>query len=1720
MDNIEKSQVSLHDQISKLLVNYKKTGKDRLTKGFIEARQEMADSFWQQFEQQHNTLLSSSSEYQGQSEYFLKDIYEQCFDCYLDLKTRMKEKLYELEDTKLQSVVSPPDNSILEQCPTSSQVKLPPIQLGTFSGDYRDWMSFRDLFKSLVHDNATISKVNKCQYLKSSLRGEAESLVKQVAVTEVNYDIIWDILNNRYNNKRSIVNTYIGKMLNAKRITTESSKHIRELLDVTTECLAVLKSIELPTDKWDDIVVYIIIQKLDPESHRLFEQRLESNDKLPTWNDLSQFLEFRFRTLEAVKQQKDHAHPRVLPPTKSFATEVRSQPKTFCGYCKEDSHYIFNCKGFCKLELSQRKEFIQNNHMCFNCLRKGHDVKSCLQSTNCRKCGRRHHSLLHGYIASTDELNQQKEPEIVNTHSTFAENSTKNHQVILATALVNVQSQRDQSQTHTLRALIDQGSQACLITEAARQFLGFKRTPVEGTVMGVGSGTSITKSTVEFNILSQSNQKQVIRVKAYVLKSLTSYIPQHPHSVDWPQLKDLELADPMFQKPGKIDIILGADVFAEILQEGVKTLKNNNNTLVAQQTTLGWLISGRHTNTANNRSSQVYIHHAKVEVDSMLQRFWELEETPEKRIMTKAETQCESHYDKTHLRLPDGRYQVRMPFKTNNPDIGESLTIAQKRFQLLENKFKRNPDLHEKYTEFMEDYIEQSHMEPIPNKEPKNKVCYIPHQAVINEQHLTTKLRVVFDSSAKTTNGKSLNDNLLIGPPLQNEIRDVTLRWRRHRVVLVGDIRQMYRRIQLDEHDRDFLRILWRSSPDQEIKHYRLTTVTYGTSCAPYLAIKTLRQLAEDERGNFDDQIIDTVLLDFYIDDLLTGEYTAERVVELKNELTRLLQSGGFTLHKWASNSTEIEGAEQSNRKILGINWNGHTDKFELKIELPPTTAEITKRTVLCDIAKIYDPAGWLAPVVILAKGMLQKLWIHKIEWDDYLPDVLLQEWLTFRNQLINMPTVELKRWIGFTDNNVKVELHGFSDASTIAYAAVVYCRVITLDGITVTIIEAKTRVAPVKQVSLPRLELCGAVLLAKLLNRVRLALSVPIQNTYAWTDAKIVLAWLQKSPSCWTTFVANRVTEITNLIDKERWFHVSSIENPADVASRGIAPVDLPDHHLWWQGPPWLRAHSTLPLEAASCVEPTNLEEKVLVKVNTVHKISEKCDTSGNERDTDIFNRYSSLSKLVRVIAIVFRFYNCLKHKVNTKSVLNCPKYLTTIDLKNSLYKLIKKSQNDNLNKVINMVKSKNVNKKCKNFNKLRKLHPFLDEQDVLRVKGRICNSSLDFDIKHPVILTKNCKLSYLIVRDAHHKTLHGGIQLMLNFIRSKYHIIGVKYLIKQIIRECVSCVRHSGKSNIQLMGDLPKHRVVPQRPFSISGVDLAGPVTLKLFNGRGSNRTQKGYIVLFICTAVKAVHLELVTSLSSEAFLAAFRRFTARRGHCHKLISDCGTNFVGASKDLKDLHDNCLKNLPPEIAETLAQNGTHWTFNPAGAPHMGGLWEANVKSVKRHLCRVLNDTKLTFEEYYTLLCQIESCLNSRPLTPLNDESDLALTPGHFLIGEAPNIVSEGDLTEIKVPYLQRWLYLQQKLQYFWKRWSQEYLVTLQNRHKWTGVQKNISVNDIVLVKDERLPPAKWLIGRVLETHAGADGLIRVVSVKCKSTVIKRPIHKLCLLPVDSPDL
>jgi hypothetical protein len=310
----------------------------------------------------------------------------------------------------------------------------------------------------------------------------------------------------------------------------------------------------------------------------------------------------------------------------------------------------------------------------------------------------------------------------------------------------------------------------------------------------------------------------------------------------------------------------------------------------------------------------------------------------------------------------------------------------------------------------------------------------------------------------------------------------------------------------------------------------------------------------------------------------------------------------------------------------------------------------------------------------------------------------------------------------------------------------------------------------------------------------------------------------------------------------------------------------------------------------------------------------------------------------------------------------------------------------------------------------------------------------------------------------------------------------------------------------------------VNPARAFVKCGVDYAGPFTLRAIPGR-SKVTFKGYLALFVCLTTRAVHLEIVSSLSTDAFLAALKRFTARRGKSSDIYSDCGTNFVGASKELKELL--ALVNSNPHqqrVSSHLANEGIRFHFNPPSAPHFGGLWEAGVKSVKHHLHRVVGNTRLTFEEMTTLMAQIEACLNSRPLTPIStDPNDLcALTPGHFLIGESLTAIPEPDITELKANRLSRWQLVQQLYQHFWRRWSGEYLSRLQQRPKWLRHRADIRVNDMVIIKDERFPPLKWKLGRVMEIQPGDDGHTRAVTVRTSEGEFQRPIAKLCLLPID----
>lgn len=354
-----------------------------------------------------------------------------------------------------------------------------------------------------------------------------------------------------------------------------------------------------------------------------------------------------------------------------------------------------------------------------------------------------------------------------------------------------------------------------------------------------------------------------------------------------------------------------------------------------------------------------------------------------------------------------------------------------------------------------------------------------------------------------------------------------------------------------------------------------------------------------------------------------------------------------------------------------------------------------------------------------------------------------------------------------------------------------------------------------------------------------------------------------------------------------------------------------------------------------------------------------------------------------------------------------------------------------------------------------------------------------------------------------------------MLNHLRQKYWIPQARSNVRQYIHRCLPCFRQKRKMAEQQMGNLPPQRVTPARPFLNAGVEYAGPVNLKTSELRNS-RHVKAYIAVFVCLVSKAIHLELVSDLTTDAFIAAFRRFVARRGRCKTIMSDNGSNFIGAKRELKFLGEIVKSQY---LTNKLAADGTEWKLIPPRAPHFGGIWEAGVKSMKYHIKRVIGETILTFEKLTTLLTQVEACLNSRPLTPLSDDLEdiTALTPGHFLIGEPLTAVPEQNLLDINVNRISRWKHLQKMHQDFWIRWQKEYINELQKRPKWMNVKANVEKNNLVLILDENLPPTSWPLGRIVETHPGADGRVRVVSVKFNGSVIKRPIHKICVIPIEN---
>lgn len=1666
--------------------------------------------------------------------------------------------------------------------------RLPHLRIPKFNGKYSEYQNFITCFNNLVNDDPTLSTIEKFNHLVNSLQDDALCTVRAFQVNEQNYSSALKRLAERYDNKCLIFQDHIASLFNLKKITKPCSSDLRHIVDTVSAILDSLSHIGTDKDITNALIIHLVLSKLDQESKAKWDEQLDYTS-LPKWSDCASVLIRRCQFLDvndnrtmgydknSEKQNKFKANNNFNKFKGNFKSSLSCiETKTGeCSFCSDKNHNIEFCPMFGNLQITQRFEYTKKNGLCINCLKPGHTVRKC-RGVRCNICQRPHHFLLHNeelikqQNSSQGNYNSVQNPNVLNTNSISAQclqmpattnrssaqcnenpssssgaisksllntqnsrgstqNATamyvnkENQQVILATAMVQI---RDKGgRYHLVRALLDSGSQINLVTEEIAQCLSLKRIDIGVNIIGIGNSNHRVRKSVSTYIKSCINEYE-FPAECFIIKTIVSKQPND--LIDRNCLgipANLVLADPKFNKPRKIDILIGAESFFDILSIG--QIKLGPALPILQKTLLGWVVSGRCEANVSSENKSCHItksdNDGKLDLlNSLVEKFWEIEQVPMCSKMTEEQKLCENHFEINTRRIEDGKFEVRLPFKLNPDVLGNSYEIAKRRFLYLERKLLKDSEMREMYTEFMKEYLNLEHMSLV------NEICFdsphyfIPQQCIIRAHSTTTKLRVVFDASSKTSSQISLNDTLMVGPTIQEDLFSILLKFRLNKFAITADITKMYRQVNIHKDDRKFQLILWRENPYLPIQTYALNTVTYGTASAPFLAIRCLKEISNIFRNTYP-LGSNIIANDFYVDDLLTGADDIETLSQIHREVTQILGSCGFKLSKWHSNCNNCENVElikhlvfenSDSTRALGIIWKPDEDNLCFEIENNFENVSATKRNILSISSRLFDPLGLLAPIIIRSKILLQEIWENNLDWDESIPQNLDTTWRNFTEELSQIKTVVIPRYVGTRLNN-NIQIHGFADASMRAYGCCIYVRHEDTDGIEVKLLVAKSKVAPSKKIkTLPRLELCAAHLLVKLWNVVMPKISkYNIENVTFWSDSEIVLYWIKTHPSQLLTFVSNRVSEIQEYSSNVFWRYVPTSQNPADIVSRGCDVNEIKTS-IWFSGPEFLRTNiENWPKNDNFDISEEMLTlEKKKTKVLLVNVTASDSDMKSDQNQLlKLVDSISSYKKIIRIVAYVLRFIKNVRKKLSAGVRLENVNYTLTVkELDFAFLKIVEMIQSVEFKDELRILSKNSLPRQ----NKIQKLNPFIQKYEIdniivtlLRVGGRLNKSLLPYESKHPLLLTRNSHFIKTYFSNLHKSNCHVGPKALIGLSREKVWVIGARQLARNTVNNCIPCFHFQPKLASQIMGDLPRDRITSCRPFLVCGVDLCGPIYTSLkIRGKGPIKT---YIAVFVCFSSKAVHLEALTDLQTDTFLSTFNRFVGRRGLPKKVWCDNATNFIGTARLWSEKEKGVIQ-------QTTAEQGIEFRFIPPRAPHFGGLWEAAVKSAKTLMLRTIGQARLTYEELTTVLVDVEAVLNSRPIVALTEDAndEEALTPGHLLIGSSLKAMPEIDERCSKGLSLKRFRQLSLLKGHFWDVWQRDYVRELQQRTKWTTAKNNLKKGDVVIVLEDNLPPQKWLLGRIIEVEVSSDDKIRVVTVKTKTGTYRRPIHKLAPLP------
>ena len=1646
-------------------------------------------------------------------------------------------------------------------------VSLPSVEIDNFDGDPLKYHSFMAVFDDSI-DKVISSDSAKLTRLLRYTTGKAYEAIQSCSIVggTVGYSTAKKILIERFGNPVVIAERMTALLRDGKPV--KSSTDLTSLSNDLSNCdIAMTRIGDLQELNSQHFIASVInrLQVYQKNKWKKIATDMKTRKaRYPNFGELCEFVKTESmnasdpiygedglltygsrsttNTTSNPQYSTQRYQPRFQPPprqtqSRTFATQIQGRKCLIC----QLQHPLYICEQFKALKQEDRLKFVKDNKLCVNCFLNNHDSSNCFKSSRCGidGCNDKHSRLLHAIM-----YQYQVTGDTTAVKSSGATSIELNHDICLPTVKVKVNNSID------TMALLDTCSNSTFCSKDLVKRLKVLGIPVNLELSTLNSVACHTKSRIVPNIVVEGSEGQSLILKNVCV---IDEIPIKSCGID--VQKFTHISDiPVQPNVSKVDLLIGQDNSAALVPLEVRKSDDINKPF-AVKTILGWSIHGKANESCINYCGMIYNKAKKSTIchfiggvtvnqpetiEEKLDKLWTLDNDDEQDYecdvqMSKKESEVLELWNDSVTVNDDEHYEFPIPWK-DGVAVPNNYDVAFKRLQSLKHSLSKK-GLFKRYDCEIQKLMTKKYAEKIPVNDVgsnlKTKIWYLPHHAVITEKK-PDKLRVVFDCAAKFE-GSSLNDKCKQGPDLNNKLIHVLLRFRQFQYAIMADVEAMYYQVHVSPEDRDALRFLW-FDEDDNIQEYRMRVHIFGGVWCSCIATYALRRTLEDQEVT--DPFIRKVIEDsFYVDDCLQSADDISKLQRVLVDVKQVLRLGGFNLTKFISNNENLveeipledrakevkEFNAQVHSKALGIKWEVVPDSFSISIgKLYRSDSPVTKRQMLSVLASMYDPLGLVSPCVMKGKMIFQDATRLKVDWNCELPADLIRRWKIWVKEVEDLQSLQYPRCLmpnEFVDSSI--EIHNFCDASEKGYGCNSYIRCVKGKEVHVSLIASKGRLCPIKQISIPRLELQAAVLAVDMNHMIINQLDVNIHKSYFWTDSQIVLAYIQNETKRFKIFVANRVTQIRSRSNKEQWNYVPSKLNPADLISRGTDPNAL-SQPLWMKGPEFI-SEPNLPsflekeelkenqleikmkgkeeskenqleikkkrkeeLQEIKMKEEELSDEEIDIKANTM---TVQCSAKEQHFIDKIIQRHSSWYKIRRIVARLIQIKDSMKKKTKIGD-------LTVEELKKAEILIIKHVQTTSFpNEIQNLKEEGFVTKKSD----IRSLCPIINEEGLMSVGGRISEADEDIS-KHPYILSYKHPLVEKLVRYYHEKA-HVGTEWTLALIRKKFWITKARIVIKRVLKDCVTCRKLFRKPMVQRMAELPKERLEAfQSPFTNVGLDCFGPFFVKM--GRA---TVKRYGCIFTCLNIRAIHLEKLNTLETDSFINGFRRFISRKGTPSKLWSDNGTNFVGAETELSR-----------DVKDFLLKKNIAWHFNPPHASHMGGIWERQIRTVRKVLQGLLEKYPgdLTDEILETLFCEVEAMVNSRPITKLSDDENdgEAITPNQLLlIGNGPQYYpsdyKKSDLIR------RRWRFVQHLSNQFWKKWMKMYLPELQRRQKWHKEHRNLKVGDLVLLTEEITPRFLWPMGKVVEVKLGRDGLVRVVRVKTNTTTLIRPISKVISL-------